>query len=271
MSIETEHDVRKSTVTRSGNQRIVRIVAAPVIRRLHGTEMWASYRPSLPRWSVATAVVGAAIAVVPHRRSAAMRALVAVSLSLPSVAVACFVVVARRRRAQMRRHVLDALPWHGDEVVLDVGCGSGMLLNGIAGRLTTGRVIGIDVWAVDTGSGDLELLRRNARREGVADRIEFIEMDARAMTFDHDTFDVVTASWSLHHMPDGHDGFHAAIGEMLRVVKPGGSIVALDVAPMITALAEGLRNSGHTVSVDTLPLGQALLVARPPRSGGSTP
>jgi hypothetical protein len=39
------------------------------------------------------------------------------------------------------------LLWRGNEQVLDVGCGGGLLLIEAAKRLTTGRAIGIDVWS----------------------------------------------------------------------------------------------------------------------------
>src|SRR6266849_4569883 len=42
-----------------------------------------------------------------------------------------------------RDSLLNAIPWRGDEQVLDVGCGHGLLLIGAAKRLTTGRATGI--------------------------------------------------------------------------------------------------------------------------------
>ena len=69
--------------------------------------------------------------------------------------------------------------WRGDEAVLDVGCGSGMLLNGAAAKLTTGKAIGIDVWATNSGGGDFDLLMRNIKAEGVMEHIEFQEVDAK--------------------------------------------------------------------------------------------
>src|SRR4051812_19404358 len=45
-----------------------------------------------------------------------------------------------------RERLLDLLKWRGDEQVLDVGCGRGLLLIGAAKRLTTGKATGIDIW-----------------------------------------------------------------------------------------------------------------------------
>ena len=45
-----------------------------------------------------------------------------------------------------RDRLLDSILWRGDETVLDVGCGRGVLLVGAAKRLRTGRAVGVDIW-----------------------------------------------------------------------------------------------------------------------------
>ena len=52
--------------------------------------------------------------------------------------------------------------------VVDVGCGNGLILNGAALRLTTGKAVGIDLWVEHGGGGDYALLQKNAALEGVA-------------------------------------------------------------------------------------------------------
>ena len=49
-------------------------------------------------------------------------------------------------KLDIRDHVLSAIPWRGDESVLDVGCGRGLLLLGAAQRLKSGKAVGVDVW-----------------------------------------------------------------------------------------------------------------------------
>src|SRR5215831_4239697 len=46
----------------------------------------------------------------------------------------------------IRDRMLSSIPWRGDEQVLDVGCGRGLLLVGAAQRLTTGKATGLDRW-----------------------------------------------------------------------------------------------------------------------------
>src|SRR5262245_31950115 len=46
-------------------------------------------------------------------------------------------------KLRQRDRMLDAIPWRGDEQVLDLGCGRGLMLIGAAKRLTTGRAVGV--------------------------------------------------------------------------------------------------------------------------------
>jgi ubiquinone/menaquinone biosynthesis C-methylase UbiE len=69
-----------------------------------------------------------------------------------------------------------------------------MMLNGAARRLTEGKATGIDMWAAHAGGGNFDMLMKNAQAEGVTDRIEFKQADARRMPFDDASFDVVMCS-----------------------------------------------------------------------------
>jgi Ribosomal protein L11 methyltransferase (PrmA) len=83
---------------------------------------------------------------------------------------------------KLRPHdrLLDAIPWRGDETVLDVGCGRGLLLIAAAKRLTEGKAIGVDVWDASDQSGNSpQATLENARIEGVFGRVEVLDGDAR--------------------------------------------------------------------------------------------
>ena len=147
------------------------------------------------------------------------------------VAVAQAGLMVRSSRAGKlteRDRLLDELPWQGDEWVLDVGCGRGLLLIGAAKRLTSGRAIGLDLWRrQDQAGNDPAATLANAQVEGVAERVELRDGDARQLPFDDQTFDVVVSSLALHNIP-GADGRAAAVGEIVRVLKPGGRVAILD-------------------------------------------
>src|SRR5579871_1972349 len=75
-------------------------------------------------------------------------------------------------KLRLREQLLDQLALKGDEKVLDVGCGRGLLAVGAAKRLKTGKVTGVDVWNPEVLSGNsAEAARENAKTEGVADRV----------------------------------------------------------------------------------------------------
>jgi arsenite methyltransferase len=128
-----------------------------------------------------------------------------------------------------RDRLLDNIPWRGDETVLDVGCGRGLLLVGAAKRLRTGRAVGVDIWQSKDQSGNHpEATYQNARIEGVADRVEIKSGDARQLPFEDDTFDVVVSSLVLHNIHDASER-KKAIREIARVLKGGGHVAILDV------------------------------------------
>lgn len=128
-----------------------------------------------------------------------------------------------------RERLLDSIPWRGDEIVLDVGCGRGLLLVGAAKRLRTGRAVGVDIWQSKDQSGNYpEATYENARIEGVADRVEVKSGDARQLPFEDSTFDVVVSSLVFHNIHDASER-EKAIQEIVRVLKGGGHVAILDV------------------------------------------
>ena len=163
---------------------------------------------------------------------------------------------SRAGKPKQRDRLLDALAWRGDERVLDVGCGRGLLLIGAAKRLTTGRAVGLDVWrSKDQAGNDPAATMANAQAEGVAERVELCDGDARQLPFDDQSFDVVVSSLALHNIP-GAGGRAAAVGEIVRVLKPGGRVAILDfrnTSQYAAALAAGglgeVHRSRHRVGM----------------------
>src|SRR5262249_54573121 len=83
------------------------------------------------------------------------------------------IVYARRGKLQHRDRMLNMVKWRGDEQVLDVGTGRGLLAIGAAKKLTTGRATGIDIWSSKDLSGNaLEQTMRNVELEGVRGRVD---------------------------------------------------------------------------------------------------
>jgi ubiquinone/menaquinone biosynthesis C-methylase UbiE len=132
-------------------------------------------------------------------------------------------------KLRARERLLDHIKWKGNEAVLDVGCGRGLLLIGAAKRLTEGKATGIDIWQTEDLSGNRpEATRENARREGVADRIEVRTADMRQLPFSDGSFDVAMSSAAIHNLYAPQDRAQA-IREIARVLKPGGQAVIADI------------------------------------------
>jgi SAM-dependent methyltransferase len=186
--------------------------------------------------------------------------LIAVGVVSGAVGGALRIITSQRLRGRARRRMLESVAWRGDERVLDVGCGNGFLLVEIAKHLTTGHATGIDLWKTEAGAQSSEIAWRNAQIEGVQDRIQLQNVDARTLPFDNHSFDVVVSALMLHHA-GGHADRDQAVREMLRVLKPEGTLLLYDVRPSIAAATHRLRASGLT-SIHRTGSIMSLLIAR---------
>ena len=125
--------------------------------------------------------------------------------------------------------LLDQLRLRGDERILDLGCGRGAVLLMAAQHLTTGRAVGVDLWrTVDQSGNSAEATQRNAIAVGVADRVELHTGDMTALPFEDSSFEVVVSSLAIHNI-SGRAGREKAISEAVRVLRPGGRLLILDV------------------------------------------
>ena len=126
-----------------------------------------------------------------------------------------------RGKLEVWAREVGALHLTGAERVLDLGCGRGAMLLTVARRLTTGRAVGLDLWQAKDQSGNTEAAAwRNADVEGLADRVDLVTGDLRALPFDDASFDLVVSNLALHNVPDAADRV-GALAEALRVLRPG--------------------------------------------------
>ncbi|XP_028807529.1 uncharacterized protein LOC114762232 [Neltuma alba] len=138
----------------------------------------------------------------------------------------------------MAQRIISAVSdWSSVKLALDLGCcGRGILLNAVATQLkkegSSGRVVGLDRSKRTTLS-----TLRSAKMEGVGEYVTCREGDARRLPFPDDYFDVVVSGVFVHTVGKeyGHRSAEAAaermraVGEVVRVMKPGGVGVVWDL------------------------------------------
>ena len=139
-----------------------------------------------------------------------------------------FLFYSKVGKLGLRDRLLNKIPWRGDERVLDVGCGRGLLTVGAAHCVPSGSVVGVDVWDPRAVSGNrAESVRENAAIEGVGDRVEVKEGDARNLPFRNGSFDVVVSNFVVHELQARADR-EQMMREVARVLKPGGRVALVD-------------------------------------------
>ena len=169
-----------------------------------------------------------------------------------------------------RDHLLARLELRGDEAVLDVGCGHGLLLIAAAKLLPRGHATGIDLWSqVDQSDNSREATLRNAALEGVAQRVSVRDGDMRKMPFADHSFDATVAHFAIHNVR-GREGRREAIREIVRTLNHGGQVAISDLHGA-ELYADELRKSHMSdvkisgLSFWTFPPARTVTARKPPQ------
>lgn len=105
--------------------------------------------------------------------------------------------------------------------VLDLACGTGDFSIAIAKALTGGHVTGVDL-----SEGMLAVMREKVDKAELNGMISIEEGDGENLRFPDNTFDRVTIAFGIRNFEDRPKGLR----EMLRVLKPGGRLVILELS-----------------------------------------
>ncbi len=131
-----------------------------------------------------------------------------------------WVLTLGRERRFRERLVRLARVAPGDSV-LDVGCGTGALAIAAKAQVGSGGL----VFGVDPSPEMLARARRKAAKAGVDVRFETATL--QGLPVPDASFDAVLSSLMLHHLSE--EGRRRGIREIRRVLKPGGTFLAVDL------------------------------------------
>ena len=106
--------------------------------------------------------------------------------------------------------------------VLDIATGTGVVAMAAAQCLGQGG----RVQAIDLSENMIQQAQKKLKQAGL-DNVDFHLMDAEALEFKSNYFDVITCSYGLFFIPD----MDAALKSWLRVLKPGGKVIFSSFAP----------------------------------------
>lgn len=115
---------------------------------------------------------------------------------------AFYSVIPIQRYWQRRRHRIATFWARGASRILNVGCGTSMIIQSLNNAV-----------AMDINIGKLRFLRRHG--------IPLVRGSAFALPFKDETFDCVISSQVIEHIPFAESLF----SEMRRVLRPGGALV----------------------------------------------
>lgn len=106
--------------------------------------------------------------------------------------------------------------------ILDAACGTGDFSIAIARKAESGS----SVAGVDLSEKMLEVMQDKLCREGLQDRVRIRQGNCERLPFESGCFDRVTIAFGIRNV----ENRETALKEFLRVLKPGGKLVILELS-----------------------------------------
>ncbi len=116
----------------------------------------------------------------------------------------------------IHQRLLEYVDLKKNAAVLDLGCGTGRLMDRLAAKFPTMKAIGLDL--------SPEMLREARARNRYRKRLIFVSGRAESLSFADEQFDAVFCTMSFLHYPDPQRVFH----QVSRVLANGGRFYLVD-------------------------------------------
>jgi ubiquinone/menaquinone biosynthesis methyltransferase len=123
-------------------------------------------------------------------------------------------VLSMGQNGRWRRAMVDHIAPDSPALILDVASGTAGVALQLATR-TSSDVIGVDLTMNMLARG-----KQNVTEAGMSERISLVAGRAEQLPFPDGAFDALTFTYLLRYVEDPQ----ATLGELARVVKPGGSV-----------------------------------------------
>lgn len=128
-------------------------------------------------------------------------------------------VAASETFLAIRDRILELAEPHHDDVVVDLGAGTGLLSLALAPGVR-------DVVAIDISERMLERLDDVAIANDIHN-IETVVADLRQLPLDDESATLIVSNYAFHHLRD--TGKELALAEARRILRPGGRLVVCDM------------------------------------------
>ncbi|MEO8259081.1 MAG: class I SAM-dependent methyltransferase [Acidobacteriota bacterium] len=103
---------------------------------------------------------------------------------------------------------------------LEIGAGLGWGTVGLLRKEASLKVV-----TTDYERAILERARGVVQAAHPHTRVDYVQVDAKALSFASGRFDIVLSLYALHHT----GGYQTALAEIARVLRPGGSLLIIDL------------------------------------------
>ncbi len=110
---------------------------------------------------------------------------------------------------------VDRLQLNGDELVLDLCCGTGKSTICCLNNLSGGKVIGID-----NSEEMLRVAEEKYSNQFESERLEFLQKDVMVLDYDDNTVDAILMAYGIRNMPN----YKECLQNLIRILKSGGKI-----------------------------------------------
>lgn len=120
-----------------------------------------------------------------------------------------------------RKKAINLLRPHRPHRIMDVATGTGDFAILACRELQPDRLIGTDI-----SEGMMNVGREKVKQARLSDKITFAREDCTSLSFADGSFDAVTVAFGIRNF----DGLDKGLGEMCRVLVPGGHLVILELS-----------------------------------------